>query len=147
MEDQYKRLQDLQRAVSESPLGMIGVAEYDCPEGVVRGYGILDVPPGDSDIEPGGRVQFCPMAAGDAFPEHIQEHKTEWLVVVNGRLEVESEGVAVVLAPGDGLRILPGVPHTARALSDCLVVGVTVPSDGGYPHGPSPAACVGAGAQ
>jgi len=133
----YQRLQDIARRVAESPIGRIGITEYQLETGVVRGYGILTVPPGPSDLEPGGKVQYCEMHAGDAFPEHVQPHITEWLVVVNGRMEVASEDVAVVLAPGDGLRILPGVPHTATALTDCVVIGVTVPQDGGYPDGPT----------
>lgn len=144
-EQEYTRLQELAREVAGGPLGSIGVTEYRLPTGVVRGYGILTVPPGEAEIEPGGTVQYCPMSAGTAFPEHVQEHITEWLVVINGQLEVKSEDVAVVLAPGDGLRILPGVPHTARALTDCLVIGIAVPRDGGYPHGPEPAACVATG--
>lgn len=105
--------------------------------GLIRGYGLHVEPRGDSDLAPGGAVALTRMAEGQEFPEHVQEFCTEILVVLKGLLEVavrdKGERAAMILGPGMHVALQPGVPHTAKALADSVVVGVTVPRDGGYP--------------
>lgn len=131
-------LQSLARKIADHPIGSIGITQYALHDCAVIGYGLLSVPPGDGDLYPGGAVQYCPMPEGTAFPVHSHEYRTEWLVCIGGRLEICVGGDPVILSPGDAYRIQPGVPHTASALSDCLVVGIIVPRDGGYPDGWTP---------
>jgi hypothetical protein len=127
--------------------------------GVCEGVGLLVVPPGATALEPGGGILACEMKPGQCFPRHMQPYCTEILIVINGELDVAvwADGAGPEdlpmrtprIAPGLHLSLAPGVEHQATAVSRivdgvetapaCLVVGVTVPKDGGYPeaaHGP-----------
>lgn len=137
-------LQELAEAIADSPIGKMplsgSVVNYPAGNCIIQGIGILTVPPGADDLHPGASVQYCVLPAGAEIAEHVQDHGcTEWLHVLGGRLEVAvGDGTRYILCPGDAVRIEPGTPHAARALSDCTVLAVSVPTDGGYPHGPRP---------
>jgi quercetin dioxygenase-like cupin family protein len=132
--DELTRLADL---VAKSPHGCAQVpAWHDVNGGLIQGKGLYIEPPGDSDLAPGGAVALTRMAEGQAFPEHVQEFCTEILIVLKGLLEVtvrEGQQATMILGPGMHVALQPGVPHTAKALVDSVVIGVTVPRDGGYP--------------
>ena len=137
-------LQELAQQIADSAIGRLplkpGTVRYPAGNSIIHGIGLLTVPPGDDELHPGASVQFCELPEGTVIAEHVQDHGcTEWLHVLGGRLEVAvGTDRPVILCPGDGLRIASGTPHAARALSDCTVLAVSVPTDGGYPDGPGP---------
>jgi quercetin dioxygenase-like cupin family protein len=82
---------------------------------------------------PGGSVQVCRMARGEEFPIHAHHSCSETLEVIGGLLDLTIAGRVVRLVPGDTYRLLPGEAHAATAVTDCVVVGITVPRESGYP--------------
>lgn len=118
-----------------------GLAVYASPEGDAVGQWLFTVPPDpDNPLCPGGAGQLCRMSAGSSFDVHTHFGCTEILVVLCGILEVTRTGRdAVTMAPGAPLTLPPGEQHSARAVTDCVVIGITIPRDGGYPNGPGEA--------
>lgn len=133
-----ERLLKLAELVASGPQACAQVANWTGVDGgLIQGRGLYIEPPGDSDLAPGGAVALTRMAAGQAFQEHIQEFCTEILIMLKGLLEVtvrEGQPATMILGPGMHVALQPGVPHTAKALVDSVVIGVTVPRDGGYPN-------------
>ena len=78
-------------------------------------------------------VQDAYMSAGAEFPVHSHDG-VEHLVVYEGRLRVETDGIVQEIGVGEGCVFLAGVKHTVLALENTWVIGITVPSDEGYPH-------------
>jgi mannose-6-phosphate isomerase-like protein (cupin superfamily) len=95
-------------------------------------------PDASNPLWPGGAGQLAEMVVGQRFDVHVHLGSTEILVVVCGVLEVWTvgSGARLRMAPGDCLRLNAGEEHQAEAVTDCMVVGITVPRDGGYPDGP-----------
>lgn len=140
-----QRLMQLAKALADGPDADRAIITYPCVGGgVCVGAGLFVEPPGAGDLYPGGAVQVCRMAAGQAFAPHVQDYGvTETLCVLCGQLVVttfaeDGETVLreVVLAPGDSFRLWPGELHQAAARTDVVIIGITVPKDGGYPDAP-----------
>jgi quercetin dioxygenase-like cupin family protein len=89
----------------------------------------------DDPLQPGGAGQLAYMAQGDVMDLHAHYGCTEILAVICGVLDVRVTGRpdVVRLVPGDVRRLPPGELHAAEAVTNCWVVGITVPRDGGYP--------------
>lgn len=73
--------------------------------------------------ERGFRVSRYVYPPGTEFPAHT--HEVEKIdAVVSGRFRVELEGEAVVLGPGDWVRVPAGAEHTAAVVGDEPVVSL-----------------------
>jgi tellurite resistance-related uncharacterized protein len=140
-----KTLRELAEDIARMEASGEGMIAYTMPGGgVCNGQWLFTEPPGEGWLHPGGCVQVCRMQAGQVFEPHVQDYGvSETLHCICGQLEVttfedDAETVKreVVLAPGDSTRLWPGELHQAAARTDVVVVGITVPRDGGYPDGP-----------
>jgi tellurite resistance-related uncharacterized protein len=138
-------LRQLAKRIAEGPDADRVIITYPCiGGGVCHGEGLFVEPPGATALAPGGAVQVCRMDAGQAFAPHQQDYGvTETLCVLCGILTVttfaedgETVKREVVLAPGDSFRLWPGELHQAAARTEVVVIGITVPRDGGYPDAP-----------
>ncbi len=65
-----------------------------------------------------GRLRFA-ADAGAVEHAHPQE---QVMIVISGRLQIELEGVAGELGPGEGFHAPPNVPHKVTALQDTVVL-------------------------
>jgi quercetin dioxygenase-like cupin family protein len=106
----------------------------------VIGHWLFTEPPRPGDpLWPGGAVQVVSMEAGQAFDVHSHFSSVEILVVLSGIMEVATFGADPLrVSPGEEKRLLPGEIHSARAVTGCVVIGITVPPDRGYPDAPGP---------
>ena len=129
------RMRELyEQIVTQSP----GVTVYT---GGVGRHLFTELADPDNPLWPGGAGQLNAMQAGQSFAVHAHHCCTETLVLVCGLLDISVGGKVLRMSPGDSYRLLPGEGHAATAVTDCIVVGITVPRDGGYPepeggHGP-----------
>ena len=65
-----------------------------------------------------GRLRFD---ADEGAVEHAHPQE-QVMIVITGRLQVELEGVAGELGPGEGFHAPPNVPHRVTALEDTVVL-------------------------
>ena len=65
-----------------------------------------------------GRLRF---EANEGAVEHAHPQE-QVMIVISGRLQVELEGVAGELGPGEGFHAPPNVPHKVTALQDTVVL-------------------------
>ena len=65
-----------------------------------------------------GRLRF---EANEGAVEHAHPQE-QLMIVISGRLQVELEGVAGELGPGEGFHAPPNVPHKVTALEDTVVL-------------------------
>ena len=85
-----------------------------------------------------GRTILIALRAGEALADH-QVHERAWLVVVDGEVEIESQGGDEVVSGGAGLLVVwdPKERHEVRARSDARVLLVLAPWPGeGHPSQP-----------
>ncbi len=65
---------------------------------------------------------FCLLAdhppAGWALPAHLHEREAETVYVLDGRFELEVDGVRHALGQGEVLHIAAGATHSSRLLGD-----------------------------
>ena len=90
----------------------------------------------ERELIPGFRARFVHgehitvgqvrIQAGATLPQHAHPHE-QITTVVTGRLEFTLGGETSVLKPGVVAMIPPNVPHSAKALTDCLVVDAFYP--------------------
>jgi quercetin dioxygenase-like cupin family protein len=66
------------------------------------------------------------FVAGAAVAEHSHPHE-QVTTVFEGKLELTVAGETVVLERGQAMILPPHVPHSATALTDCLVMDVFHP--------------------
>jgi len=100
------------------------VIEYKVPAGTCLGFGLFNVP----EVS----VQKAFLSKGTIFPIHT--HKVmEWLMVYKGKLESSINGRKKILDIGAGVYINPEEEHSVLAVEDTWIIGVTIPSDSGYP--------------
>ncbi len=64
--------------------------------------------------------------AGSPLPEHSHPHE-QVSMVQKGKLELTLDGEVHVLEPGSILQIPGNAPHSAVAITDCLVLDVFHP--------------------
>lgn len=72
---------------------------------------------------------------GDTFPRHDHDVH-EWLIPYKGKMQVDVGGDIFTVGPKEKMRYIvfaPGSPHSITAVGDVGLIGVTVPSDAGYP--------------
>ena len=75
------------------------------------------------------------MSKGSEFPMHQNANQREWFIIYKGMLEVHYDSRTATLGIGDSVYFDPGSPHSAKALKDTWMLGVTVPRAKGYAHG------------
>ena len=72
---------------------------------------------------------------GKTFPTH--DHDVyEWLIPYMGTMMVDTGGGVVMVGPDKETKYIvfqPGDPHSASAVGDVGLIGITVPADEGYP--------------
>lgn len=71
-------------------------------------------------------VAHVTIAAGSVLPEHAHVHE-QVINVIEGELELTSEGKANSLVPGTAMVIPPNVPHSGIAITDVKVIDVFHP--------------------
>lgn len=71
-------------------------------------------------------MAYMRIQADAQAPEHSHPHEQITNVVV-GTLELTVEGVAKSMSAGEVAVIPPNAPHSARAVTDCLVLDVFHP--------------------
>jgi quercetin dioxygenase-like cupin family protein len=80
-----------------------------------------------------GRSIAIQLPAGERLQEH-QVHERAWLVVVNGEIEVDSDGETVRGGTGFLSVFDPNEPHEVRAVSDARLLLLLAPWPGqGHP--------------
>lgn len=72
-------------------------------------------------------VMHVTLEEGAQLPEHHHPQE-QWTNVIEGSLEMTIDGVSSVLKPGMVARLLPNVPHSARALTRCIAIDVFSPA-------------------
>lgn len=88
------------------------------------------------DIVPGFSARFVHsermtlarvrVKRGATLPQHSHPHE-QLTTLISGELELTLGGETEVLRPGMVAVIPSGVPHSARALADCVVLDVFQP--------------------
>jgi len=68
------------------------------------------------------------------FSTHMHGTSAEWLIVLQGSLEVSVGGEKEILNRHDSLKIEAKKPHSAIALEGVIVIAITVPKDDGFPE-------------
>ena len=71
-------------------------------------------------------VAHVHLKKGAVVPKHSHVHE-QIVNVVEGALELTVEGEEFIVTPGKVLVLEPSIPHSARALTDCLVLDVFHP--------------------
>ncbi len=77
-------------------------------------------------------VQIAFLPAGTVFASHSHT-VTEVVLVLCGRFLSDVGGMTIETPPTRTISFPPGQEHSHNALTDCRVVGVLVPRNGGYP--------------
>ena len=84
-----------------------------------------------------GRVQmvnWASLPAGSSFRAHYHEDMEEIFIILSGRVEMEVDGAAHQLAPGDAITIAPQEVHTMKNLTDAgleyIVIGISTGQGG-----------------
>ena len=63
---------------------------------------------------------------GAILPEHSHPHE-QWTHLIKGELEFDIDGEEEILHPGMTAFIPSGLPHSARAISECKVIDCFLP--------------------
>jgi quercetin dioxygenase-like cupin family protein len=110
---------------NESGVDAGTVVEYKMDKGIGVAFGLLH--------EPTIAVARTTLSAGSKFPAHSHDER-EMLLVYEGCLTVNLDGVDHVLHVGDSITICPGVTHYATTDVDTRTISATVPADKGFPR-------------
>lgn len=106
---------------------MAALAEYRLPDGeTCVGNALL--------FEPNVAVQRAFMPKDSRFPCHAHA-EVEWLVVYYGELQITIGDNVQTLKAGQGIAFDQLVVHECKALTDCWMIGITIPHSSGYPRG------------
>jgi anti-sigma factor ChrR (cupin superfamily) len=109
-------LTDLASAIKQN------VMEYEVDGGTCIGLGLFY----SEDVA----VQKATATEGVIFPRHTHaEH--EFIILVKGKM-VNDDGRKFI-GP-DVIQLKPNESHKHTFLTECLMIGVTVPASPGYPH-------------
>lgn len=104
-----------------------GLVEYRLPDSeTCVGTALL--------YEPGVAVQRAFMPVNAKFPPHAHA-EVEHIIVYSGELQMTVGDTVRTLKIGDGMVLDPLTVHSCVALTDCWMIGVTVPHSSGYPRG------------
>ena len=102
-----------------------GTIEYAVENGKCYGVGLLS----KKEVS----VQETFMSKGSVFPQHNHDVH-EWLLVFEGKLKVEyCNGKTEEVTVGAAVHFLIGTLHKIIALEDTRMIGIVIPTTGGYP--------------
>ena len=108
-------------------LPMVAMAEYRLPNGLnCVGTALL--------FEPNVAVQRSFMPKDARFPKHVHE-EVEHLIIYYGELQITVGDEKRIFKAGEHVNFDPHVVHEVLALTDCWVIGITIPHSSGYPRG------------
>ncbi len=71
-------------------------------------------------------VAHVQIDAGATLPEHSHVHE-QIVNLIEGTFELTVDGVPHILEPGMVVPLAPNVPHSGRAITDCLIMDVFHP--------------------
>ncbi len=74
----------------------------------------------------GVTVGYFTISAGSVLPEHKHIHK-QISNVLKGEFEMTVDGETMILRPGNVAVIPSNMPHSGRAISDCVILDVFNP--------------------
>ena len=88
------------------------------------------------EIAPGFRARFVhtgnmtlsywQIESGAALPAHDHPHE-QVVNMIEGQFELTVDGESRILEPGQVVVIPPEIPHSGRAVTDCLILDVFYP--------------------
>ena len=108
-------------------LPMVATAEYKLPNGLnCVGTALL--------FEPNVAVQRAFMPKGAIFPKHTHA-EVEHLIIYYGELQITVGDEVLIFKAGEHVNFDPNVVHECLALTDCWMIGITIPHSSGYPRG------------
>ena len=81
---------------------------------------------------PDATIQRAFLPAGTIFEEHAHQ-VTEVIVVLSGIFHTKGPSLTTVVEPAAVVIYAPGIIHSHRAETDCYVIGMLIPRNGGYP--------------
>lgn len=73
------------------------------------------------------------MKAGTVFPQHTH-NMLEVFIVLEGEVELTMWDEEWHLTAGHPIYTLPNVPHGGLALTDAVMLCITIPADPSFPH-------------
>ncbi len=71
-------------------------------------------------------LAYWEIKAGSVLPEHAHFHK-QIAQMIEGQFELTVDGKAYLMKPGDVLEIDGNVPHSGRAITDCIIHDIFLP--------------------
>lgn len=71
-------------------------------------------------------ISYLRIDAGAELPEHRHPHE-QITNILEGELEMTIGGETQVCKPGMTVTIAPNVPHSGRALTDCIALDIFTP--------------------
>ncbi|MBK8055909.1 MAG: cupin domain-containing protein [Saprospiraceae bacterium] len=71
-------------------------------------------------------IGYFNIKAGSVLPEHYHVHE-QVSNVLSGEFEMNIDGQSQLLTPGQVAVIPSGVPHSGRAVTDCVILDVFNP--------------------
>lgn len=71
---------------------------------------------------------------GTTFDVHSHEISGEWIIVLNGILDVHMGKESHILNKYDSIKIIAKEPHYAIAVEDTTIIAITIPRDDGFPE-------------
>lgn len=66
------------------------------------------------------------VAAGHVLPEHHHVHQ-QVSILLSGDFEFTMEGETRIVSEGDIVEIPPNVPHSGKAITDCVILDMFSP--------------------
>jgi quercetin dioxygenase-like cupin family protein len=74
------------------------------------------------------------ITKGSVLKDHIHTER-EWIIVYQGEMLMEVDGVETLLKKGDSVTMQPGQKHSSTYPQDCKFITVTIPTSKDFYHG------------
>ena len=71
---------------------------------------------------------------GTNFETHQHNVSGEWIIVLDGVLDLTLDSTSTLLKKYDSIKIDAAKPHSAIAVEDTTIIALTVPRDEGHPE-------------
>ena len=105
-----------------------GYIDYKVDNGIATGTCLFN----NGDLA----ISRTVVSKGTVWPIHEHPEK-EFVIMISGtfrmilqHLDKEED---VILNPNDTMYIKPDTPHMGKAITDCIMIAMTVPASDGYP--------------
>lgn len=110
------------------------------PEGFVQGPGLKQYQAEGGKIlawtihwQPEFAICHSFLSEGAVLKHHIHEEK-EWIIVISGRISVETPDGITVLGPTQEIVIEPKTPHSVSTDVDTYVLAIAIPANSDWPR-------------